>query len=293
MRVRVLIACIVVCLAGSAFFAYQFWSTLESQEHYAVKLDRLSSYVETKQYADSLLAIGDFDNALSEYEKADSMQSGKHLKQNAQRIINMIQRQRRKADSLGILNLDASKKIDSNTSELSILLGQTVEKQIIIDSMMSSLQRLQENLIQSKNAETSLIASLEKYTQEHQFMQFMVDDTIPVYYLGEVANGKANGFGYGLIASRGVYEGEWRDNLRHGKGKYTWRNNHIYVGEFKEGKIEGYGIYTFDSGEKYEGSWKSNLREGYGTHYDADGSVLLQGAWVKDKFKEKASLPVF
>ena len=49
------------------------------------------------------------------------------------------------------------------------------------------------------------------------------------------------------------YVGEWKDNLFHGQGTYTYASGDKYVGEFKDGLRNGRGTYTFADGEKLNG----------------------------------------
>jgi len=42
-----------------------------------------------------------------------------------------------------------------------------------------------------------------------------------------------------------VYEGEWRDGKRNGKGTNTWPDGNKYEGDWKDDKVEGKGILYF------------------------------------------------
>jgi len=42
-----------------------------------------------------------------------------------------------------------------------------------------------------------------------------------------------------------TYEGYWKDDLQHGRGKETWTNNSYYDGLYFEGKKHGEGNYTW------------------------------------------------
>lgn len=287
MKLKVLMAGIMVCVAAIAYLAFYVSNVSKVKEQSEQNLARLTNFVQMKRAADSLFVQGNFDAALEQYEEADAIKPGSNLKQNAHRVMQRIQHEKRKADSISTLNKLTNQKLKAEAEQMIAMTARSEARQRFIDSILVVVYQAEEKLVLAEQERTALAEALVNYKSTQQFLHFIVDDTIPVYYLGTVKDGEANGFGYGLIASRGVYEGEWKDNRRHGKGKYTWRNNHVYEGDFKEGRIEGYGIYYFDSGEKYEGNWKGNLRDGYGTHYGKDGSVLLQGAWAKDKFKEK------
>ena len=44
------------------------------------------------------------------------------------------------------------------------------------------------------------------------------------------------------------YEGDWRDNKKHGVGTYWYVNGDKYKGEWRKGVRSGKGILTFASG---------------------------------------------
>ena len=75
-----------------------------------------------------------------------------------------------------------------------------------------------------------------------------------------------NCFGFSKMGNGGdTYEGEWKNDVIHGQGTYTFANGEKYVGNFKDGKRHGQGTYTFASGEKYVGNYKDGLKHGQGT----------------------------
>ncbi len=61
-----------------------------------------------------------------------------------------------------------------------------------------------------------------------------------------------------------VYNGNWQDNLPHGKGKEFYVNGDIYEGEFKNGKKIGKGKFLFKDGAKYTGEVLNNKFHGTG-----------------------------
>jgi hypothetical protein len=62
-----------------------------------------------------------------------------------------------------------------------------------------------------------------------------------------------------------VYEGEFRQGKRHGRGTYTWSDGRTYNGEFCDGIIQGHGRYTVGNGDVYSCTFVDELRTGLGT----------------------------
>ena len=117
-------------------------------------------------------------------------------------------------------------------------------------------------------------------------------------YEGHFRNMKKEGRGKMTYYNGHIYDGEWKDDEYHGKGKYTTCVNSsisIYEGDFKCGKaegkgvliingdkyegdfinwlMEGKGIYSFKNGDKYEGDFKNGQINGYGEYYFKNGNV--------------------
>ena len=59
-----------------------------------------------------------------------------------------------------------------------------------------------------------------------------------------------------------------------------------YTGEWYGG-YEGKGEINYKDGKKYIGQWNWPYKNGVGTLYSADGQVLNQGKWEKNKYKGK------
>ena len=84
-------------------------------------------------------------------------------------------------------------------------------------------------------------------------------------YTGTFKNDLKHGKGKYTWNDGNVYEGDWINGERTGKGKYTWRNGDIFVGDFNKG-LKGKGRMYFKSSGKREfgeynkrGEWK-NIR---------------------------------
>nr|XP_055072519.1 alsin isoform X1 [Misgurnus anguillicaudatus] len=95
-------------------------------------------------------------------------------------------------------------------------------------------------------------------------------------YQGQWKEGKMNGFGTYWYASGEVYEGSFKDNMRHGHGMLRSgkmaapSSSSVFVGQWVQGKRTGYGVFDdFSRGEKYMGIWLDDQRHG-------DGIVITQ-----------------
>lgn len=79
------------------------------------------------------------------------------------------------------------------------------------------------------------------------------------------------------------YDGEYKQNKKHGRGKYTFSDGHqFYNGEWKHNKRHGHGIRLYKNGDIYEGSFVNNMREGQGTIMIRETGVVYQGTWLAD-----------
>ena len=86
--------------------------------------------------------------------------------------------------------------------------------------------------------------------------------------------------GSGTIWYRGdfVYQGDFVNGNRTGKGKYTWGDGSsyegdVYEGDFVNGIQTGKGKYTWADGEVYEGDWVNGNQTGKGKKTWANGDV--------------------
>ena len=80
----------------------------------------------------------------------------------------------------------------------------------------------------------------------------------------------------------GIYEGEWKGAIRHGRGTYDDNAGSIYIGEWKYDQRSGEGIQIYPDGSKYEGQWENDQRNGQGILILPDGQKY-EGAWKNNK----------
>ena len=105
-------------------------------------------------------------------------------------------------------------------------------------------------------------------------------------------------------SSESLYEGEWVDDLRHGRGKIQYKNGNVYEGEFRSGERHGQCVFTnvaantvytgnfeknnyfsghgkmifHNTGNIYEGEWRNNKMQGFGVMLYATGDKY-EGEW--------------
>ena len=86
-----------------------------------------------------------------------------------------------------------------------------------------------------------------------------------------------------VYSNRDVYDGEFVDGLREGKGVMTMSNGDTYQGEFHKDVYHGYGIFQWSPfydddenyfvGKRYEGEWSDGKKTGRGVFILGDGGV--------------------
>ena len=83
-----------------------------------------------------------------------------------------------------------------------------------------------------------------------------------------------------------IYEGSFKDGLKHGKGKLKTRNKRSYEGDWKNDKHHGFGINTFPNGKIYTGNFIKGKPDGDGQWTYTDGRIY-NGTWVNGAFLNK------
>lgn len=96
---------------------------------------------------------------------------------------------------------------------------------------------------------------------------------VQMYSWGEVHEGKWR---------KDVYEGDFRNGVKHGKGTYTFGDGRKYVGDYKDGKEDGQGTITLPNGDKYVGDFVEGNSCGKGVFTWANGDKYV-GDFVDDK----------
>lgn len=119
-------------------------------------------------------------------------------------------------------------------------------------------------------------------------------------YVGQVnADDKPHGKGKKTWPDSCVYDGDWVNGVRegkgtleeHGEGICTWPDGRKgkYEGGWEEGKEHGIGTMSYSDGSTYVGEWQRGTRWGKGVQTAGDGTVVYDGIWVCDKEATKKS----
>lgn len=93
------------------------------------------------------------------------------------------------------------------------------------------------------------------------------------YEGGRNENGQMEGEGKLTYWNGDVYEGNYKDDVKNGFGKYYYsETKNRYEGEWVNGKKEGKGVFIWSNGDKYEGQFLKDNKHGKGklTHNSGD-----------------------
>ena len=97
---------------------------------------------------------------------------------------------------------------------------------------------------------------------------------------------ESNRFGkeYNSFNDNLVYEGEYLNGQRHGKGKeYDDAENLIFEGEYLRGKRHGKGKQYDDEGKlRFEGEYLNGERNGKGKEYNWSGKIIFEGEYLNN-----------
>lgn len=63
-----------------------------------------------------------------------------------------------------------------------------------------------------------------------------------------------------------TYEGEFKEDLKNGKGICEWSSGSKYEGDFVNDERHGKGKMTWRDGTVYEGQWAKGQQNGKGKH---------------------------
>ena len=107
-------------------------------------------------------------------------------------------------------------------------------------------------------------------------------------FSGYYKNGRKNGKGKIVYKDGAIYDGDWLNDNRHGRGKYVFQK-YVYEGDWLNDKANGKGKIVSKDGNIYEGDWLNNNRHGKGKYVFKDGNIY-EGDWLNDKANGKGKM---
>jgi len=103
---------------------------------------------------------------------------------------------------------------------------------------------------------------------------------------GSCIDGKANGYGILTRYKKGEYqstfEGEFKNGIREGEGKFSHKDGSFSEGIFVSGQMTGKGSSKEISGQKYIGDFINYIKHGFGIVEFSNGSKF-EGFFVSDR----------
>ena len=109
---------------------------------------------------------------------------------------------------------------------------------------------------EQEQEEYEMISKLFEYNQICEAEEFNIKRTKNTMYRGTLIERKRQGLGVLIYDNGRVYEGEWQDDRRNGRGYELFSNYSNYIGQYLNNKSHGKGIFTWPNGEQYDGEWQ-------------------------------------
>ena len=69
-----------------------------------------------------------------------------------------------------------------------------------------------------------------------------------------------------------VYEGGWKDGMKHGRGELLFGNGEKYEGEFEDNYYSGQGNLWMKNGDSYMGQFSMGMANGKGLYINKFGN---------------------
>ena len=141
---------------------------------------------------------------------------------------------------------------------------------------IDKLNNLRDKFLESLSFKTHIIKTINP-------AKIGLHQTSNFCYLGELENGRSNGYGICIFANSNTYVGNWKDGQPHGQGTEKLANGNSYEGAWENGIEHGQGIFIGANGNSYKGEWLDGKPNGHGTLSGRDANVIYTGKWLDAK----------
>jgi hypothetical protein len=101
-------------------------------------------------------------------------------------------------------------------------------------------------------------------------------------YEGEFKQGLPHGKGKYFFSDGEIYDGDWANGVPHGNGIYKFKDGRTYNGEYVEGQ-KTKGKLKFLNGSFYQGFFRDGVFNGEGILFDKREKILNEGIWADGK----------
>lgn len=274
MKASIAYSALAISVMAAIFFGIKSSSLkkqlTEAEKQQSENVEKLQSFEQLTKI-DSMLLNGDYNSVIDSYQvSADFHKENKTGIPLRIALAEKLLHERRAAGNF----------LKNQKNDLDSLSAETASAQQIrkFDSLNFTLEKTKVQL-------TRLRSQL-KEKSFGEYLKFKSLKGNQMHYVGQVKNGKANGFGIALLDTGSRYEGEWKNNQRHGQGTFYWADGQSYAGTYDGDKRNGFGTYYWPNGEKYQGEWQDDKRSGTGKFFGTDGAVVARGVWSEDKLIE-------
>ena len=117
-------------------------------------------------------------------------------------------------------------------------------------------------------------------------LEFTIENDENGSYEGEIKNNIKEGYGKYITIDGTYYIGQFSHGSRHGKGADYYQNNSImHEGDFINNKLDGKGKFYDIDGSYYIGQFYNWMKHGKGTEYYPDGKVKYEGDYNMGKIE--------
>lgn len=269
------IIALLLAIGAALFFVYQNAGLQKELAQIQSSQSQLEHELESYQQLvgiDSMLLKGEYTDAIISYETTleGNPENNTVIPLRIALAEKLIQNERQNFSQVNT----SVETVDSLKTSNYQMLAETQK----YDSLNFALEKVKVQL--------SKMRSQLKQKSYGEYIDFKNANGSRMHYVGQVKNGKANGFGIALLDTGGRYEGQWKNNQRSGEGTYYWPDGQYYIGNYVNDKRNGEGTYYWPNGEKYAGQWKDDKRNGSGSFYGTDGDMVTAGVWSEDKLVE-------